>query len=110
GEILEPAELPERWYAVIHPRVNVATPLIFQAPELTRNSPKITMRAHFQTGGRNDCESVVRTRFPEGAQALDWLARFAPARLTGTGACLFAAFERAIDAERVAAKVPDRWT
>jgi 4-diphosphocytidyl-2-C-methyl-D-erythritol kinase len=110
GEVLERIELPERWYAIVHPRVAVPTPLIFQAPELTRNSPKITMRAFFQTGGRNDCESVVRTRFPEVAEALDWLARFAPARLTGTGACLFAVFERAIDAERVAARVPDRWT
>jgi 4-diphosphocytidyl-2-C-methyl-D-erythritol kinase len=110
GEQLTPVELPERWYVVIHPGVQVATPTIFQAPELTRNSPAITLRAFFQTGGRNDCESLVRTRFPEVASALDWLARFAPARLTGTGACVFAAFERAIDAERVAAQVPHRWT
>ncbi|MBX5462880.1 MAG: 4-(cytidine 5'-diphospho)-2-C-methyl-D-erythritol kinase [Steroidobacteraceae bacterium] len=110
GERLTPVELPERWYLVIHPGVHVATPTVFQAPELTRNSPLITIRAFFQTGGRNDCEEVVRARFPEVAQALDWLARFAPARLTGTGACLFAAFPRAIDAERVAAQVPDRWT
>lgn len=110
GERLTPVELPERWYLVIHPGVHVATPTVFQAPELTRNSPVITIRAFFQTGGRNDCEEVVRARFPEVAQALDWLARFAPARLTGTGACLFAAFPRAIDAERVAAQVPDRWT
>ncbi|HEU4625287.1 MAG TPA: 4-(cytidine 5'-diphospho)-2-C-methyl-D-erythritol kinase [Steroidobacteraceae bacterium] len=110
GEALEPVELPERWYAIVHPRVHVATAAIFQAPELTRNSPKITMRAFFQTGGRNDCESIVRARFPEVAEALDWLARFAPARLTGTGACVFAEFERAIDAERVAARVPERWT
>jgi 4-diphosphocytidyl-2-C-methyl-D-erythritol kinase len=110
GEKLTPVELPERWYVIVHPRMHVATATVFQAPELTRNSPVITIRAFFQTGGRNDCESVVRARFPEVAEALDWLARFAPARLTGTGACLFAAFERAIDAERVAAKVPDRWT
>jgi 4-diphosphocytidyl-2-C-methyl-D-erythritol kinase len=110
GEKLTPVELPERWYVIVHPRVHVATAPVFQASELTRNSPVITIRAFFQTGGRNDCESVVRARFPEVAEALDWLARFAPARLTGTGACLFAAFERAIDAERVAAKVPDRWT
>ncbi|HVY82978.1 MAG TPA: 4-(cytidine 5'-diphospho)-2-C-methyl-D-erythritol kinase [Steroidobacteraceae bacterium] len=110
GEALEPVALPERWYAIVHPRVHVATAAIFQAPELTRNSPKITMRAFFQTGGRNDCEGVVRARFPEVAEALDWLARFAPARLTGTGACVFAQFERAIDAERVAARVPERWT
>ena len=110
GEQLIPVELPERWFVVVHPRVLVATALIFQAPELTRNSPKITMRALFQTGGRNDCESVVRARFPEVADALDWLAQFGSARLTGTGACVFAEFARAADAERVAARVPDRWT
>jgi len=110
GEHLTPVELPERWFAVIHPRVHVPTAAVFQAPELTRNSPKITMRALAGTGGRNDCESVVRARFPEVADALDWLARFGPARLTGTGACVFADFARAADAERVAARVPDRWT
>ena len=110
GEQLTPVELPERWFVVIHPRVHVPTAAIFQAPELTRNSPKITMRALFETGGRNDCENLVRARFPEVADALDWLARFGPARLTGTGACVFADFARAADAERVAARVPDRWT
>ena len=110
GEHLSPVELPERWYVVIHPRVHVPTAAVFQAPELTRNSPKITMRALSQTGGRNDCESVVRSRFPEVADALDWLARFGSARLTGTGACVFADFASAAEAERVAARVPDRWT
>jgi 4-diphosphocytidyl-2-C-methyl-D-erythritol kinase len=110
GEMLTPVELAERWFVILHPGVHVATSEIFQAPELTRNSPAITLRAVFQTGGRNDCESVVRMRFPEVASALDWLARFAPARLTGTGACLFAPFATAIDAERVAAQVPERWT
>jgi 4-diphosphocytidyl-2-C-methyl-D-erythritol kinase len=110
GEHLTPVELPERWFVVIHPRIHVPTAAIFQAPELTRNSPAITMRALFQTGGRNDCESVVRARFPEVADALDWLARFGTAHLTGTGACVFADFARAADAERVAARVPDRWT
>jgi 4-diphosphocytidyl-2-C-methyl-D-erythritol kinase len=110
GEHLTTLELPERWFVVIHPGVHVPTAAIFQAPELTRNSPKITMRALFETGGRNDCESVVRARFPEVADALDWLAQFGPARLTGTGACVFADFARAADAERVAARVPDRWT
>jgi 4-diphosphocytidyl-2-C-methyl-D-erythritol kinase len=115
GEKLAPIDMPTRWYVVVHPGVHVATAPVFQAPELTRNSPAITMRAFFQTGGRNDCESVVRARFPEVADSLDWLARHAPARLsgpllTGTGACVFAGFASAIDAERVAARVPDRWT
>ena len=61
-------------------------------------------------GGRNDCEAVVRARFPEVARAFDWLERWAPARLTGTGSCLFASFASATEAERVAARVPDDWT
>jgi 4-diphosphocytidyl-2-C-methyl-D-erythritol kinase len=113
GERLEAVELPERWYVVIHPGVAVATRDVFQSPELTRNSPVITIRALFEPargwGGRNDCEPVVRARYSEVADALDWLGRFAPARLTGTGSCLFAACASAIEAERIAAQVPDRW-
>ena len=76
---------------------------------MTRNSPLITIRAFFETGGRNDCEPVVRTHFPEVGQALDWLGRFAPARLTGTGSCIFASCANAAEAERLAARIPDRW-
>jgi 4-diphosphocytidyl-2-C-methyl-D-erythritol kinase len=110
GEDLQPLELPDSWYVVIHPGVGVATRAVFQSPELTRNSPVITIRDFFQSGGRNDCEPVVRARFPAVAEALDWLGRFAPARLTGTGSCIFAPCATAIDAERLAARVPDCWT
>jgi len=109
GERLTPVELPERWYLIIHPGCAVSTREVFQSPELTRNSPLITIRAFFDSGGRNDCEPVVRRLAPEVGEALDWLGRFAPARLTGTGSCAFAAFADAIEAERVAARVPDRW-
>lgn len=113
GERLEAVELPERWYVVIHPGVAVPTRDVFQSPELTRNSPVITIRAFFGPGGlsgsRNDCEPVVRARYPEVADALSWLGNFALARLTGTGSCIFASFATAIEAERVAARVPDRW-
>ena len=113
GERLVPVELPERWYVVIHPGVAVPTKDVFQSPELTRNSPVITIRAFFGPGGaagsRNDCEPVVRARYAEVADALNWLGNFAPARLTGTGSCIFAAFGSAIEAERVAARTPDRW-
>lgn len=109
GERLTPVELPPRWFLILHPGVHVATREVFQAPELTRNSPLTTIRGFFDSGGRNDCEPVVRQRFPAVAEALDWLSRFAPARLTGTGSCIFASFERAADAERIAARVPDAW-
>lgn len=109
GELLSPVELPGRWFLILHPGVAVATHEVFQAPELTRNSPRLTMRAVLESGGRNDCEPVVRARFPEVARAFEWLERWAPARLTGTGSCLFASFSSAIEAERIAAQVPDEW-
>jgi len=109
GERLTPLTLPERWFLVLHPGVSVPTREVFQAPELTRNSPILTIPALLASGGRNDCEPVVRKRYPQVAEALDWLGRFAPSRLTGTGSCLFASFDSAAAAERVAARVPDVW-
>jgi 4-diphosphocytidyl-2-C-methyl-D-erythritol kinase len=108
GELLTPMELPEAWYLIVHPGVAVATAGIFQAPELTRNSPLVTMRAFSPAQTRNDCEPVVRARFPEVAAALDWLGP--GARLSGTGSCVFTVFGSAAAAERVAARVPDEWT
>jgi 4-diphosphocytidyl-2-C-methyl-D-erythritol kinase len=110
GERLDPVELgADSWYLVIYPGVPVPTAAVFQAPELTRNSPPTTMRGFLETGGRNDCEAVVRARFPAVGEALDWLARHSPSRLTGTGSCVFAKFASAPLAERVAAQVPDAW-
>jgi 4-diphosphocytidyl-2-C-methyl-D-erythritol kinase len=109
GERLTPVELPERWYLIIHPGCTVSTREVFQSAELTRNSPISTIRALLDSGGRNDCEPVVRQMRPEVGEALDWLGSFAPARLTGTGSCVFAAFGTAIEAERLAGRVPDRW-
>ena len=115
GELLTPVDLPARWFVILHPGISVSTAEIFQAAELTRNSPVIrldafTSAAALGAGFRNDCEAVVRARVPEVGAALDWLGAFAPARMTGTGACVFAAFDSAAAAERVAARAPDRWT
>ena len=109
GERLTRVSLPEAWYVIIYPGVGVSTREVFQSPELTRNSPLITIRAFFQSGGRNDCEPVVRARSPEVAAALEWLGREGSARLTGTGSCIFLARGSAAEAERLAARVPDRW-
>jgi 4-diphosphocytidyl-2-C-methyl-D-erythritol kinase len=113
GEKLTPIELPDTWYLIVHPGVAVRTADIFQAPELTRNSPVITIRAFSPAQTRNDCETLVRRRYPAVAAALDWLGERAGAqarvRLSGTGSCVFAAFARAADAERIAGRVPDEW-
>ena len=109
GERLTPVSLPPAWYVIIYPGIGISTREVFQSPELTRNSPLITIRAFFESGGRNDCEPVVRARSPEVAAALEWLGREGSAALTGTGSCVFTARASAADAERLAARVPDRW-
>jgi 4-diphosphocytidyl-2-C-methyl-D-erythritol kinase len=80
-------------YLILKPNVFVGTAEVFQDPELTRNSPAITIHGFLKTGGRNDCWSVVRRRYPDVARAFDWLSQFGTARLTGTGACVFLACE-----------------
>ncbi|MFO7639893.1 MAG: 4-(cytidine 5'-diphospho)-2-C-methyl-D-erythritol kinase [Candidatus Competibacteraceae bacterium] len=109
GERLTPVELDEPWFVVVAPACQVATGAVFGDPDLTRNSPPITI-ADFLTGaGGNDCEAVVYRRYPAVAAAANWLARFGQARLTGTGACVFAAFPSAARAEQVLAQRPPGW-
>jgi len=110
GDELTPLELPEPVFLVVRPDATVGTAEIFKAPELTRDSPAITIRDFLLTGGRNDCEPVVRRRFPAVAEALDWLAQFAPARLTGTGSCVFAAMPDEARAREALDRLPRRWT
>lgn len=109
GERLTPVDFPEAVYVLVRPDVAVGTAEVFKAPELTRDSPVTTIAGFLLAGGRNDCEPVVRARYPRVAAALDWLARFAPSRLTGTGACVFAALPDAASAASIVAQVPAPW-
>lgn len=110
GERLVATEYAERVYLVVKPQANVSTAEIFQAAELTRNSPVMTIRGFLAGGGRNDCTSTVRGRYPEVAEALDWLGNFGSARLTGTGACVFASMPDERSAAAARAQLPARWT
>jgi 4-diphosphocytidyl-2-C-methyl-D-erythritol kinase len=116
GELLSAVMRPERWFLVIHPGVAVSTASMFQAPELTRNSPS-SQYAPFRKAA-----PPMRSSRSSARATLKWRRRWtgcahrstrttAPiaARMTGTGACIFASFERAAEAERIAARVPDRW-
>jgi 4-diphosphocytidyl-2-C-methyl-D-erythritol kinase len=110
-KFLTDAECPiERIYLIVKPNCSVSTAEIFQAPELTRNSPPITIRGFLETGGRNDCTETVRGRFPPVASALDWLSRFGEARMTGTGACIFLILDSASRGEEILQRMPSEWT
>ena len=89
GEELTPMDAIESALVVVNPRVAVDTGRVFQAPDLTRNTAPITMHALSLPDTSNDCQAITCSLYPEVAQALDWLGRFAPARMSGTGASVF---------------------
>ena len=112
GERLTPVTLDTPWFVVIHPGVSVSTPEVFKDPQLTRNTPPITMARALQGGAsswRNDCEAVVTRAYPPIAAAIEWLESFADTRLTGTGACIFAGFKNQAMARTVANQALKHW-
>ncbi|MGH8503390.1 MAG: 4-(cytidine 5'-diphospho)-2-C-methyl-D-erythritol kinase [Gammaproteobacteria bacterium] len=109
GERLQTIDPPEHWFVVLKPEVAISTADVFAAPELTRNCPPITIADFLSFGGDNVCEPVVRRRYPDVARALDWLNAFSPARLSGTGSCVFAAFQAQAMAEQVLDQAPPAW-
>jgi len=99
GEQLNDIDPPEPVYLLLAPALQVDTGKVFQDPGLTRNSDRITIRDFLAGQHGNDCLAVVRNRYPDVAQVFDWLDKKASARMTGTGACLFAACASRAEAE-----------
>jgi 4-diphosphocytidyl-2-C-methyl-D-erythritol kinase len=117
GERLTPVDVAPAWFAIVHPGIGVATATVFQAPELTRNSVPIKIRGSFSPGwpgqelpGRNDLEPVVAARHAPVRAALDWLGRRGRARLTGSGACVFAAYADERAARAALDGLPAEWS
>ena len=109
GEHLTPLELPQSWFLVVIPPCHVPTAEIFSDSQLTRDSQSLKIPAFLAGQGENVCEPVVRKRFPDVDKALNWLANFSPARMSGTGACVFAPFNSEAEAQRVMAQMPGEW-
>ncbi len=113
GERLQAYGLPEAWYVVLCPPVHVPTVQIFSHPELTRNTISITIRAlpngqDFRAGKLgNDLQPVACKLYPAIGRHLAWLAQFAPALMTGSGACVFAEFATEQEAREVLRQLPE---
>ena len=111
GERLQALPLAPAWYLTLVPELAVSTAEIFSAAELTRNTNAITIAA-FSVGlgrnipGRNDLEPVVCRRYPQVARHLEWLRRYGDARMTGSGACVFCAFDNEEQARRALSELP----
>lgn len=112
GERLQPVTLPGLWLALACPAVAVSTASIFVAPELTRSTPSVKMNVFSEGYGRNDLQAVTAAQVPSVAEAIAALERAAAAhgsgvtRMSGSGACVFAAFGSEHDARAAASTLP----
>jgi len=124
GERLTPLAWPPSWFAVIHPQVSVSTAEIFSSPELTRSTKALTIAAFSalrdnavrngtsawaELFGGNDLEPVVRRRYAAVEAAIAHLARFGPARMTGSGSAVFSALRSESAAQEAVSELPAGW-
>ena len=106
GEDFTPLPLPPAWYLVLAPPVQVPTLDIFRSPDLCRETPAISPQAWAPGFGHNDLEKVAVELYPAVAEHLAWLSAFSPARMSGSGACVFAEFASREAAETVLKQLP----
>lgn len=111
GEELTPVQLPENVYLVVTPNCHVSTAAVFTHPDLIRNTavinPTNVLDSSFiQQQCRNDCQPLVERLYPDVAITLQWLVEYAPSRMTGTGASVFAEFPDELSARRALADLP----
>ena len=109
GERLKEVDLPEKWYLVLKPPINVSTAEVFSNSQLRRDCATITIRDFLTGQTENVCEKPVREMYPEVDRALTDLAKFGESRLTGTGACVFAAFDSKEEAEKALTGLSEKW-
>jgi 4-diphosphocytidyl-2-C-methyl-D-erythritol kinase len=107
GERLKPLDLAPAWYLVLQPQVSVSTAEMFSDAALTRDAKPLKIPPFLSGQGRNDLEPVAVRRYPEIAESLAWLRQRNPhARMTGSGACVFAEFSQRGEAEGTLRALP----
>lgn len=92
GDQFQQVDIPQYWYLVSCPNIEISTVKVFNDPKLQRDTPKRTIEKLMSIPFdkfTNDCEPIVRERYPQVDQLISYLSQFAPTRLTGTGACVF---------------------
>lgn len=109
GEDLSVITLPENWLVIVKPNCHVNTKQIFLADNLTRNSKHITMTDFLAGDSKNDCMEIVCLYYPEVKNALEALSVYAEAKLTGTGACVFAEFSNESAARTAFKGLKSKW-
>ncbi|AMA65082.1 4-diphosphocytidyl-2-C-methyl-D-erythritol kinase [Candidatus Arsenophonus lipoptenae] len=107
GEQLINVNPVEKWYLVANPKINIITKKIFSDSKFKRHSIKRSLNTLLKAPYKNDCELIVRKRFPKVENIFLWLSEYASTRLTGTGSCVFAEFTNKSCALKVLNKAPE---
>jgi 4-diphosphocytidyl-2-C-methyl-D-erythritol kinase len=105
GERLEPVDLGARHYVLVFPGISIATSMVFSDPALKRDSGQLGLDAVLAGKGRNDCEAVVKRRFPAMLTAFHKLSAWGHPVMTGTGSGIFLFAENAASAKRSAKQI-----
>jgi len=106
GERLQALDLAPAWYLVLDPQVSVSTKETFESA-LTQRSKRLKIPPFLSGQGANDLEAAVVARYPGVAACLAWLRQHRPqARMTGSGACVFAEFETEAEARALHSALP----
>ena len=105
GEKLSPISLQEKWYLVLVPPVHVSTKLVFSNSDLTRDCSAIKLCDLSRHEWRNVCTPVVSKNYPLVSQAIDIIGIYSKAKMSGTGASVFASFDTKAQAQDVLQKI-----
>ena len=112
GDQIQSVDIPEYWYVVARPNVEISTPKIFNDPDLTRNTEvksRDQLLADPFSELKNDCEAIVKQRYPDVANVIEHLSSYGPTRLTGTGSCVFTqckTHDQALEIQQKIIKLP----
>ncbi len=119
GEHMQAVPLAAGCFVVVYPGVTVSTGAIFGDEGLTRDAEHVRMRDFIEDTagsiqsamcfGRNDLQAVACKRFPEVKRAIEWLSRFAPSRMSGSGSAVFAAVTNPAEGQRIVRQCPGGW-
>lgn len=115
GEALTAVPMADACFLVVEPGISIPTATIFRSPQLTRNSNLVRIAdfsgalAEGKLFGKNDLQNVACSLHPEVAEALKWLGQYGPARMTGSGSCVFCRARSTADADRAVAAAPTGW-
>lgn len=107
GATLTPIFIPEKWYLIIIPPINISTAFIFKLYRLNCHfSLNHPMKKLLKMSFYNDFEPVVKKIFPEINIYFAFLSQYAVPRLTGTGSCIFSEFKKEHLAYKIQSYLP----